>query len=68
MLHPSNATGFIYLQAIHPDLVWYNVKQLYYTNYLSSSKGDLAPTQSIIPGVTREDDVIYRSPFNTPRL
>lgn len=35
----------------------YNViKQLYYTNYISSSTGDLVATQSIIPGINKEGD------------
>ncbi len=36
--------------------VYNSIKQLYYTNYLSSSKGDNVPTQSIVPGVSREFD------------
>ena len=51
---PSNQTGFVNKQYV--DLVYENAKQLYYTNYVSSSQGDIATTQSIIPGVTREDD------------
>tara|TARA_R110002153_G_scaffold107999_5_gene248316 strand:+ start:1013 stop:1981 length:969 start_codon:yes stop_codon:yes gene_type:complete len=51
---PSNQTGFVNKQ--YRDLVYENTKQLYYTNYVSSSQGDIATTQSIIPGVTREDD------------
>lgn len=62
---PSNATGFVYIQ--NTSGVYGNIKQLYYTNYLSSSRGDSALTQSIIPGVTREDDR-FTGPFNTPRF
>ena len=62
---PSNATGFVYIQ--NTTGVYNSVKQLYYTNYLSSSRGDSVPTQSIIPGVTREDDR-FEGPFNTPRF
>ena len=51
----ASQTGFVSKQ--YPDLVYNSAKQLYYTNYLSSSRGDLAPTQSIIPGVNRSDDV-----------
>jgi hypothetical protein len=61
----SNDTGFVYIQ--NTPGVYGSVKQLYYTNYLSSSRGDSVPTQSIIPGVTREDDR-FEGPFNTPRF
>ena len=60
---PSFQTGFVSKQ--YPSLVYSSVKQLYYTNYLSSSRGDLAPTQSIIPGVNRSDDR-FIGPRNTP--
>ena len=60
---PGLETGFVSKQS--PDLVYSSVKQLYYTNYLSSSRGDLAPTQSIIPGVNRSDDR-FIGPRNTP--
>ncbi len=60
---PTNQTGFVDKQYI--DLVYNSAKQLYYTNYLSSSRGDLAPTQSIIPGVNRSDDR-FIGPRNTP--
>ena len=36
--------------------VYNSAKQLYYSNYLTSSKGDIVPTQSIVPGVSREFD------------
>ena len=39
-------------------LVYNSVKQLYYTNYLSSSLGDLVATSSIVLGSDREGDVI----------
>ena len=62
---PGLETGFVSKQ--YPDLVYSSVKQLYYTNYLSSSRGDLAPTQSIIPGVNRSDDR-FIGPRNTPNF
>ena len=34
--------------------VYSNIKHLYYSNYLSSSYGDLAVTQSILPGANSE--------------
>ena len=36
--------------------VYNSAKQLYYTNYLTSSTGDNAVTSSVIPGATREFD------------
>ena len=61
--NPSNATGFVSIQ--NTTGIYSSVKQLYYTNYLSSSRGDLVPTQSIIPGVNRSDDR-FIGPANTP--
>lgn len=60
----STPTGFIYIQ--NTTGVYSSVKQLYYTNYLTSSTGDLATTQSIVPGVTREDDR-FVGPIEAPR-
>jgi len=60
---PGFETGFVSKQ--YPGLVYSSVKQLYYTNYLSSSRGDLVPTQSIIPGVNRSDDR-FEGPANSP--
>ena len=45
LVYKSNTTG-----------VYHNIKQLYYSNYVSSSSGDNVPTQSVVPGATREDD------------
>ncbi len=59
----TTQTGFVSKQ--YPDLVYHSAKQLYYTNYLSSSRGDLVPTQSIIPGVNRSDDR-FEGPANSP--
>jgi hypothetical protein len=48
-------TGTIYPQ--YQRLVYDSVKELYYSNYLSSSYGSPATTQSLVPGVTPEGDV-----------
>jgi len=61
--YPSNTTGFVSIQ--NTTGVYGSIKQLYYTNYLSSSRGDLVPTQSIIPGVNRSDDR-FEGPANSP--
>jgi len=59
----ATTTGFVYLQ--NTTGVYNSIKQLYYTNYLTSSRGDDAVTQSIVPGVTREDDR-FVGPINAP--
>jgi len=61
----ATPTGFVYIQ--NTTGIYNSVKQLYYTNYLSSSKGDFGVTQSVVPGVTREDDR-YVGPVNAPRF
>jgi len=47
-------TGFEYSSSVNS--IWNSAKQLYYTNYISSSIGDIVNTGSILPGVNREDD------------
>ena len=48
------------------SLVYYSVRHLYYSNYLSSSYGDAIPTASIILGALPESNVITGS-FEGPR-
>jgi hypothetical protein len=48
-------TGAIYPQ--YQRLVYDSVKELYYSNYLISSYGSPATTQSLVPGATPEGDV-----------
>lgn len=60
----SAPTGFVSIQ--NTTGVYNSVKQLYYTNYLTSSLGDNAVTQSIVPGVTRDDDE-FVGPIQAPR-
>lgn len=43
-------TGFVYSSSLNS--IYNSAKQLYYSNYLSSSRGDEANTGSLIPGVT----------------
>ena len=47
-------TGFLYIE--NTTGIYNSIKQLYYTNYLTSSLGDNFPTQSIIPGVKSSDN------------
>jgi hypothetical protein len=39
--------------------IYGGIRQLYYSNYYSSSMGDPIPTQRVIPGVTPQDDYFY---------
>lgn len=55
IISPENTTG-----------IYNSVKQLYYSNYLTSSRGDTVPTQSIIPGVNPEDNR-FEGEINAPR-
>lgn len=57
-------TGIISTQ--YSRLVYRSVKQLYYSNYLSSSYGDNNQTASLIPGRDREGDR-YVGPVNSTR-
>lgn len=50
----SYSTGFTYPE--DGILVFNNIKQLYYSNYLTQSFGDNPSTASLIPGVTPEYD------------
>ena len=56
-------TGFVNTSS--RSSIYNSVKQLYYTNFLSSSKGDPGVTASVLPGVTREDDYYY-GPIEAP--
>lgn len=61
---PANIqSGFEYSSSINS--IYNSAKQLYYSNYLTSSRGDFVATASVIPGVTRADDR-YAGPVNSP--
>ena len=61
---PNNRqSGFEYSSSFNS--IYNSAKQLYYTNYLTSSRGDFVATASVIPGVTRADDR-YTGPVNSP--
>lgn len=49
-------TGYISTQ--YQRLVYQSAKQLYYSNYLSSSYGDTPYTSSLIPGANSEGDAL----------
>ena len=51
------STGYVNTSSFNS--IYNSVKQLYYTNYISSSTGDLGVTASVLPGVTRQDDYYY---------
>ena len=56
-------TGFVFSSSVNS--IWNSAKQLYYTNYRSSSTGDYLTTASVIRGVTREDDRLT-GPIQSP--
>ena len=47
-----------YVSKLDQELVYNSVKQLYYSNYLSSSYGDTPFTSSLVPGFDSEGDVL----------
>jgi len=47
-------TGFISVQ--DQELIYNSIKELYYSNHISSSFGDIANTSSLIPGTDSEGD------------
>jgi len=58
----KNTTGLNSTQ--YQVLVYNSIKQLYYSNFLSSSTGDSLITASLLPGETPEGDVL-RGPFSS---
>ena len=52
---------------IRRNLVYNSIKQLYYSNYLSSSTGDMPVSSSILPGETPEGDVLRGPSSSTGR-
>ena len=61
---PANIqSGFEYSSS--QSSIYNSAKQLYYSNYLTSSRGDFVATASVIPGVTRADDR-YAGSVNSP--
>ena len=48
-------------------LVYNSIKQLYYSNYLSSSRGDSLATQSLLPGEDAAGDVFFGPSTSTGR-
>lgn len=58
------STGLIYKE--NTTGVYNSIKQLYYTNYLSSSLGDNVPLPVLIPGVSSEFDETVGA-INAPR-
>lgn len=58
-------TGYVFAE--NTTGIYKVAKQLYYTNYLSSSTGDLLTSQSFIPGINEEGDR-YVGWVNAPRF
>jgi hypothetical protein len=61
---PQISTGITYKE--NTTGVYNSIKQLYYTNYLSSSLGDNVPLPILVPGVSSEYDETIGA-FNAPR-
>lgn len=57
-------TGLVFIQ--NTTGIYSNIKQLYYSNYITSSLGDTVPTRSIVAGATPED-LRYTGPIEAPR-
>ena len=55
-LTDKSTTGTVATE--YSALVFSSIKHLYYSNFLTSSRGDVAKTGSLIPGVNRESDVL----------
>lgn len=60
----STPTGLISTQ--NTTGIYNSAKQLYYSNYLTSSWGDIVPSASILPGAISSDSVSYGS-VESPR-
>ena len=58
-------TGFVFTQSV--SNAYNSSKQLYYTNFLTQSRGDNVPTRSLVPGATQADDE-YVGNINSPRF
>ena len=63
LAYNNYSTGFVFTSSYNS--VYNSAKQLYYTNYMSSSTGDYLTTASVIRGVTREDDRLT-GPIQSP--
>ena len=59
----NQQTGYEYSSS--NSSIYNSVKQLYYTNYISSSTGDIMVTASVLPGATRANDYYY-GPIEAP--
>jgi hypothetical protein len=53
----STPTGLISTQ--NTTGIYYSIRQLYYSNYLTSSLGDINTTASVLSGVTPGDDTYF---------
>jgi len=60
-------TQFGSFNGIQRNLLYNSIKQLYYSNYLSSSIGDMPVSASILPGETPEGDVLRGPSSSTGR-
>lgn len=60
----NTTSGFVYSSSANS--IYNSAKQLYYSNFITQSTGDLVQTASIVPGVNQEDDR-FLGPIECPR-
>ena len=61
----NTPTGDIVLE--DPELIYNSIKELYYSNFLTSSVGSPLQTQSLFPGDNEEGDVFIGNPDSSGR-
>ena len=63
----NNPTGNIFVGLQDPELLYNSVKELYYSNFITSSYGSPVQTQSLFPGENVEGDVFVGNPDSSGR-
>ena len=63
----NNPTGNAFVGLQDPELLYNSVKELYYSNFLTSSYGSPVQTQSLFPGENTEGDVFVGNPDSSGR-
>ena len=63
----NNPTGNAFVGLQDPELLYNSVKELYYSNFLTSSYGSPVQTQSLFPGENTEGDVFIGNPDSSGR-
>ena len=63
----NNPTGNTFVGLQDPELLYNSVKELYYSNFITSSYGSPVQTQSLFPGENVEGDVFVGNPDSSGR-